>query len=97
MSRIHAIKTLRAATGMTLAVSKELVERIEADLAIDAGPQPGTSQAKTLRDEFAMAAIAGLLAAPDTDAAMRSLDPELGAYARAAYRHADQMMEARKA
>ena len=49
----------------------------------------GLSEAVTLRDKFAMAALTGLLVKIDSDDSMN-------AYAEHAYKFADAMLEARK-
>jgi hypothetical protein len=55
-----------------------------------------TNETKTLRDEFAMAALTGLLSIPDTYKAA-SNEPEADKWiARGAYELADAMMAQRK-
>lgn len=59
-------------------------------LEIIAELTPVQAEQPTLRDQFAMAALSGLLVNPDCDAEYRET------YATAAYTFADAMMEARK-
>jgi hypothetical protein len=68
-----------------IALMDEAVKLQETALKLQIKNQPA------LRDLFAMAALQGLLANPDTN-----LDYGKKIYAGVAYRHADDMLEARK-
>ena len=88
MSKIHAIKFMREASGLGLHEAKRLVEGVERELAVDTPAMLAGD--KTLRDEFAMAALTGLIAA-------RAVwtDSSFDRAASRAYQFADAMLEAR--
>lgn len=58
MGVIHAIKTVREETGRDLAWSRNLVLAVREALALGEGDEMAAE--KTLRDEFAMAAMAAM-------------------------------------
>lgn len=101
MSKIDAIKAVRARLKVSLKDAKEVVDEI-APMVADWRPLDIDEQ-ETLRDRFAMSVMSGMLASPRLCEATFSIMVKQAGYeefsdfhADSAYKLADAMLEARK-
>ena len=88
LERVHALLSAMA-TGSAVIDNFKVTPK---DLLCAVEYLDGAKDIITLRDEFAMAALKGML----TDPSAPPMPSDAQAWAKAAYRHADAMLEVRK-